>query len=237
MDPKFNFKTKVVTQLVKLEYTGMSVRKKRADISRMNALLGITTGNVTATEGPKTSYSYLIASYSEDEKDNDVPVALSFNVEACLTRLSSFEDPKARALKDEFFASVEEGKRQLLEKYGSEVAFPKEEIAALSARLKGKGGIVWKTHIITTVSSKVPFEGGRPNKDGLYVASVKSKTIYTMVPILESQVKELKEAFQSKMVEVGNRSNKVYYTNGKMRGYQTASGHVIFREVDPNQLE
>jgi hypothetical protein len=188
---------KVVSQMEHLVYEGVR-QKKQASVSKMNMLLGINSPQTHAEESKvKTSDSYELYSAAltanEEVGDAGIPSkALTLCTEETLGKFATFGDIAASKRK-QFFKEVEEGKNRLLTKYGEHKAIPKEEVAALAKELRPYGCTIWKHQICVTRTQAEPFEGARLTKDNRYTATVKSKTIYTMAPLTDSQLEELKK--------------------------------------------
>lgn len=188
---------KVVSQIQNLVYEGVR-QKKQASASKMNMLLGINSPQTHAgdtKEKPSVSYELYTAELkaSGDTGTSGIPSkALSLCTEETLGKFATLGDIAASKRK-QFFEKVEEGKNRLLTKYGEHKAIPKEEVAALAKELRPYGCTFWKHQICVTRTESKPFQGARLTKDGRYTATVKSKTIYTMVPLTDSQLEELKK--------------------------------------------
>lgn len=188
---------KVVSQMEVLDYQGVR-QKKQASVSKMNILLGINNPQKHAEDTKvKTSVSFEL--YSADLSaggDNSTagipPKALSLCTEATLGKFATLGDV-ASSKRKTFFDKVEEGKARLLAKYGEHKAISKEEVAALAKEVRPYGCTIWKHQIVMTRTQDSPFEGARLTKDGRYTSTVKSKTIYTMAPLSDSQLEELKK--------------------------------------------
>lgn len=227
---------KVVSQMEVLDYQGVR-QKKQASVSKMNILLGIQNPQTRAEDTKvKTSVSYEL--YSADLTANGdgstagIPSkALSLCTEATLGKFVTLGDIAASKRKT-FFEKVEEGKSRLLAKYGEHKAVPKEEVAALAREVRPYGCTIWKHQIVVTRTQADQFEGARLTKDGRYTSTVKSKTIYTMAPLSDSQLEELKKILIGELKPSSTGSVAQRYTeNGYVALWRNPeTGKVVMTE-------
>lgn len=228
---------KVVSQRISLEYHGVGTKSSLVAASKMQALLNIgSPGNSTheaTSSGSKSSYSYTLFSgpITEDGVPSDsVKAPLTFMFEPALAKLKGYEEPEAVRSRADFFTSVEAGKRSLIEKFGKRI--PNDEIMKLASSLKGKACTIWKHQVITTVTGDTEFRGSHKTREGKYTSSVKSKTVYTLQPLTEAQLEELRAILlaekQSPTSKLATRVTRGTYTTWDT----TASGKVMFREAD-----
>lgn len=189
---------KVVSQMEVLDYKGVR-QKKQASVSKMNTLLGIKENPQIRAEDTKVKTSVSYELYSADLSANEdgsstgiTSRSVALCTEETLGKFVSLGDIAASKRKT-FFEKVEEGKSRLLAKFGEHKAVPKEEVAALAKEVRPYGCTIWKHQIVVTRTQTDPFEGARLTKDGRYTSTVKSKTIYTMALLSDSQLDELKK--------------------------------------------
>lgn len=194
---------KVVSQMEVLDYKGVR-QKKQSSVSRINALLGIQNPQKHTTDTKvKTSVSYVLYSAdittSKDISSTGIPSqSVTLCAEETLNEFASLGDIAASKRKT-FFEKIEEGKLRLLAKYGERKAVPKEEVATLAKEVRPYGCTIWKHQIVVTRTQADPFEGARLTKDGRYTSTVKSKTIYTMAPLGDSKLNELKRILEGEL--------------------------------------
>jgi len=227
---------KVVSQMEVLDYEGVR-QKKQASVSKLNMLLGIQNPQKqTEDTKVKTSVSYELysaeLSVSKEQSTAEVPSkAVRLCTEATLGKFATLGD-KASSMRKRFFEKVEEGKASLLAKYGEHKAVPKEEVASLAKEVRPYGCTIWKHQIVATRTQANPFEGARLTKDGRYTSTVKSKTIYTMAPLSDSQLEELKKILTG---ELESSSTDViarrYTENGYVALWKNpATGKIVMTE-------
>lgn len=202
---------KVVSQILDLNYEGVRQKTLTASVTKMNALLGIKEhpSRQTNSETRKTSISHLLYELEitqNDDKQGGIPSRpVSLHAEATLNKFMDFAD-NAEQKRKEFFEHVEQGKAALITKYGEKKAVPKSEILDLAKKLSPYRCTIWKHQIVVTRTQKTQFEGARPTKDGRWTSTVKSKTIYTMVPLTDSQIEELKRVLTEELPVEGKSS-------------------------------
>lgn len=210
MKVKDHITIKVVSQMEHLVYEGVR-QKKLASASRMNALLGITKNPEKQTEDTKVKtsvsrelYSMVLTPGTEDSAVDIEPAAVRLCTEETLAKFMTYGDEASHKRKL-FFEKVEEGKSRLLAKYGERKAISKEEVSSLSKELRPYSCTIWKHQIVVTRTQSDPFQGARLTKDGRYTATVKSKTIYTMVPLVDSQLEELEKILKGELIADPNK--------------------------------
>lgn len=232
---------KVVSQIVVLDYQGVR-QKKQASVSKMNILLGIQNPQKQAEETKvKTSVSYELytADLTADGDSSTAGIpskALSLCTEATLGKFATLGDI-ASSKRKTFFEKVEEGKSRLLAKYGEHKAVPKEEVAALAKELRPYGCTIWKHQIVVTRTQSNPFEGARLTRDGRYTSTVKSKTIYTIAPLNDSQLEELKKILNGELEPSSTGSVAQRYTeNGYVALWRNPETGKIVMSEDTSQF-
>jgi hypothetical protein len=235
MRSKDHITIKVVSQMENLIYRGVR-QKKQASVSKMNMLLGIANPSNHAGVAPsaKTSVSYELYSADfasgESTADGIPPRAVTLCAEATLNKFMTLGDI-ASSQRKMFFDKVEEGKSGLLAKYGEHKAVPKEEVAALAKELRPYGCTIWKHQIVVTRTQSNSFDGARLTKDGRYTSSVKSKTIYTMAPLSDSQLEELKKILVGELESSSGIVAQRYTENGYVALWRNpATGKVVLSE-------
>lgn len=223
---------KVVSQICNLRYDGVARQTKSAAASRMAKLLGATNAKGTSSAKPNMDSSRSFTLHENSIHGTpDTPIGeISFAFEKALALFSSFAQQDAVTKRKDFFSSVEAGKKMLVEKYGERI--PNEAIAELSVNLRSKSCVVWKHQIVTTRTSDTQFEGSRLNRNGTWTATVKSKTIYTMVALTEAQLDELKAVIMAEKDITGNIAGRESYG---FSGYSyvwrgKTSGSITFKE-------
>lgn len=224
---------KVVSQICNLRYDGVARQTKSAAASRMAKLLGATdrAGANPAKPSMDSSRSFTLHenSMSGNTDPNQIG-AVTFVFDKALALFGSYAQQEAVTRRKEFFSAVEAGKKSLVEKYGERI--PNSAIAELSANLRSKSCVVWKHQIVTTRTSDSQFEGSRLNRNGTWTATVKSKTIYTMVALTEAQLNELKAVLTAEKDITGNVAGRESY---ELNGYSyvwrgKTSGSILFKE-------
>lgn len=227
---------KVVSQKSVLEYHGVGTKNSLVAASKMRSLLNLGNSDkgaraVTA-QGNKSSSSFTLFESKPTREGEEVATiegALTFNFELVLTKLKSFEELEATRKRAEFFETVENGKKSLIEKFGKRI--PNDEILKLAQNLKPKSITIWKHQVITTVTSDTEFRGSHKTREGRFTSSVKSKTVYTIQPLTEAQLEELK-ALLSAEKDSTTKLTASRVSRGRYTTWETkASGKVLFREL------
>jgi len=233
---------KVVSQMETLVYNGVR-QKKQASVSKMNALLGISDPQRHAEDTKvKTSVSYELYSNNLNvvNEDEDPAAAIpaqpmSLCTEETLDKFLSLGD-EATSKRKEFFEKVEEGKARLMSKYGEYKAVPKEELASLSKELRPYKVTLWKHQIVVTRTQSTPFMGARLTKDGRYTSTVKSKTIYTMAPLDNSQLEQLRKILVGELTSSTSIAARRETENGYVAFWRNPETGKIVMTEDSSQF-
>lgn len=178
---------KLISSCVHKEYRGVPVNRGSA----LGAMKGLFCGKPKQDQNQKSTTSTVL--YVVNILDGHLPGDADINVAALLDRAYGLEDPEARNKLNAFYTAVENGKKQLADKFGDEV--PITEIEALADRLSDKKVDLYKHQIITTKTSRKYFSGAT-KVDDVYTKSVKSKVFYTLEPLSIEQVEMLKTAMK-----------------------------------------
>lgn len=228
---------KVVSQRISLEYHGTASKSTLVAASKMAALLNAKSdsGKPVAKPQDKSSTSYtLYASSVTNRTDGTTPEdvgPLVFAFEPVIDKFMKYQDAAAARRRKDFFTAVEAGKKALQEKYGNRI--PNEALLQLAKDMKSKSCTLFKHQIITTRSDDSSFPGSRRNRDGVYSASAKSKTIYTDKPLTEAQLEQLKQLLLSEKISEGKLATRD--TRVAVPGFKAAflsrTGAIIMKEL------
>lgn len=233
---------KITQQEHNLQYRGH--RQKSLTDGSAQALRKMLGGVSASPHGASTDTisSVLYQGGIVDSVDKLVG-SMEIGYQPMLALFQSFDEPKARQDQKTFFSSVEQGKKELYEKWGNSI--PATEVDKLSTKLSSVATRVWYIQIITIRISDQQFPGARQRRvDGKWSCSVKSMTIYRHSPLSDEQIKQLTDVLMG--LEKYEGSQNV----GRLRKTNTSvywavispKGKVIFKtdlkaDNDPLQKE
>lgn len=233
---------KITQQEHRLQYRGH--RQRSLTDGSVQALRKMLGGVTASPHGASTeTLSSVLFQGSINDSVGKLVGSMEIGYQPMLALFQSFDEPTARQDQKNFFSSVEQGKKELYEKWGSSI--PATEIDKLSSKLSSVATRVWYIQIITIRISDQQFSGARQRRvDGKWSSSVKSMTIYRHSPLSDEQIKQLTDVMMGLETYEGTQNvGRLRKTNTSVyRAFISPQGKVVIKtdlkdDNDPPQKE